>query len=88
MYGYNSRRDGVIHVLEILVEEITELKYALEGPESYDKDLKNQLREENLWEDEVKRWNAPDENIKIWFEAKLAFAQDLYRRLEKEMEKK
>lgn len=62
---------GLQALEEQLHEDISELGWMLAGPESYDKDQREDLKAEGQWEAEMERWKkdrpnyAPDEQLEL-----------------------
>lgn len=48
---------------ELIFEEYSDLRYQLSGPEGYDRDYKQDLKESGRWEEELSEWEPPEDDL-------------------------
>lgn len=56
---YNTEHRSCDLAWELIFEELQEARYENAGPESYDRDYRNDLVKHGLWDNEVASWTPP-----------------------------
>ncbi len=70
MRSYGSW-EGSDMAWELIFDLYSDYRYELYGPEGYDRDYKNQLKEDGEWEEELARWTPPAPEQEIVLSAKV-----------------
>lgn len=56
---YTEPHKSAFLALELIFEELEEACYKDGGPESYNREYRNQLKKDGLWEEEMANWTPP-----------------------------